>query len=272
MFAALAFPVAVAAVLARLIVTDIFDDVGSWLGGGLNAIFNAVKDFVVGMVRHFIQYVLDGVNLITGMLSATIQWVANASINLFNHLAGLLDWWVGVLSAGIQAARDLAGWLAGQLTAFVNQVAGVLYGLIVGVLNTAIGAVHDLLEFVIQHVWNPLMSLVSGVIDFATKTLPAWVNSIVNNLWCFVRDVAGSIANIAGSVVDDALGPFKTLLAAGLMALKWIVWMALHPFDWFTKLLDDFLHHRSDWLLEKLSAAIEHNAETVDGWLARFFE
>lgn len=269
---AITWPIVLLAFLVRVIAADIFDDAWDALSGGVSSIFNQIKRLITSMFRQFINMVTTALSFVSDILTALVQFAINLTQFLFNVAMSTLQTWVGILWGLILDARNLATYLFDLVTTVLNNAVGMLWRAILAVLNTAVSLVSNLLTWVVDNVWRPLSDLIAAAWHFATVDLPNWVGSQLNNLWCFVSDIAQSIAGVAESVVSTVLDPFMTLLHAGLRALEWIVWMALHPFDWFLQLLAHFFDHGSTWLVAQIASAVEKNADTVDGWLAKFFE
>lgn len=272
MMAAVAWPVALVCVLAWVLLGDIFDDAWDIFSGGLSSIWGQIRNLVVGMFRHLINFVLSVVNFTSAVLIDLVNWSVGVAYGLFAQVSGALDWFVGVLWSAIVDVRNFAGWVLDTVVAWARGIFATLYGFVIDVWNTLTGLIDDVVRWVISNVWNPLLSFVNDIIHFVTVEIPNWVNGIVNNLWCFVKDVADSIANIAGTVFDDLIGPFKAVLNVALEAFKWLVFFALHPFDWFVQLMADLFDRGPAWFVAQATKAVEDQVDNVDGWLARFFE
>lgn len=272
MLSYLALLVTIAATLVRLVVGDIFDDIGGWLGSGISDVYNAVKNFVVGMLRHFVNFLTSVIDMTFSALSSVIDWVWQGAQALVGAVSAALSWWVGVLWDAIQAARDAAFWLVDQAIGAVRWWVATVFASFDWVVGQLWGLTNNLLGWVADNVFWPLVHDIGGVFGWVANTVIPWVAGGINNLWCFVKDVAGSIGGIAGGVFDELIGPFKLVLELGLKAIEWLAWMATHPFDWFVHLFDDFFSRGSSWLLSKMTDAVQSNMTQVDNWLSKFFE
>lgn len=271
MIAYLFLCVTIAVTLARLTVADIWDDIGNAFSTGAEFVWDKVKSFVVRMIRNVAGWIMSSVGWLFDSITWIIAGVWSALVGAIQAVENALGWWVGILWAGIQNALSWASWLVNNVVGWVTSITDWLWSTFLNITNAIWQHIADVVSWVADNIFVPLWNAVTGIIAYIGTTFSHWIQELVNNVWCFVKDVAGSIGGIAQAVFDDAIGPFLGLLNVGLKAIEWLAWMAFHPLTWFGDLVGDFFKRSGDWLFGKVAQAVQDNMSTVDDWLSKFF-
>jgi phage-related protein len=247
-------------------------DAWDWVSGGAQDIWGAIK----GAVKVLISAAVSAVE-------GTIDWIYSTLWSMIQ------DAWTGINNAinfvwdrfwaAVQEAWNAAQWAWSQAQWLVNQVEqGLQWALdqaIAGV-NAIINGVRDLILYVWHTVVEPalgalhdlILELWHGVVEPALGAL----HDALAQVYCSVTHVIDQVVDKVGSIlsfIDNVLNGVVELIQK---CWSFLVFVAEHPFDWFTHLVNDIFSKSGSWLFDKIAGSVLTDGDTLTDTFSRWLE
>ncbi|WP_405061899.1 hypothetical protein OG474_09660 [Kribbella sp. NBC_01505] len=195
----------------------------------VNAVFSAVKDFVVGAVTAVKDAVVTAWNAIKSATSATwnaikaaVNFVVNAVVAYVNGLrASVVAVWNAIKTA------TSATWNA--IKTAVSAVIGFVVSYVtdrINLVKAVMSAVWTFIKSATSGAWNAIKTTVSGAIDGVVSTvsgikkrITGAIGDLTGTLLSAGKDLARGFINGIGNLVGDAANKAKELANAAKDAI-----------------------------------------------------
>lgn len=236
---------------AKSVVTDVknliraaVDGITGYIDSGFDAAWSGIRtaiDWTVSKGEWAVKTVLD----LADRVWHVEEWAHNGLVDLVNNLVnGAFDYASGIWN-------DLVSWASGGFDAVRSLV-------------------NDVYEWVNTNVLRPLIDKVDKTAGFILGR----VDSVWNSYSNFVQDFASRVWDIANGAVSPYVDAWHfvtdDVLPLWRRVKDWLLFLADHPFDWFTALFEDTMRKANKTVLGWMMNAVSKEGSVVDDWIGKF--
>lgn len=199
--------------------------------GTINTVFSTVADYIDSVYNFARDFAVQLFDSVVAQVDDLVSRVSSITQWVLDNVANLI-------SDALELAFEVGGWAWNKIyTDFIYPIYATLDQIANSVIDTVTRVVNDLLS--------------------AAAAAGGW-------LWNLVTNIVNDAVNVALSGLSDLIGVVEG-------AWSFLVWVALHPLDWFTSLIDDALGNGQQWLVQHVTRAFESSEPLVDDFLNRVF-
>lgn len=240
-----------------------------YIWDGATSVAGTVKDFVLSMFSAIMDWTLDWVAKIAGLLWDAVHALQQGATDFadftksalgttvdiiyrkFNEAVRIAQQYtdaaVGVLGAVVDPLQRVMDWFWSVLDAVYNTVHDWVTRNVLWPLQAAIQAVYDWVNtHIIQTVWG---MIAAGIHD---------VTDMVNWLWGTVHDLLAWFLNVARDAVELA------------WKARWfLLFVITHPFTWWIDYANRIAEQAPTWVLDHIAAAVEDKGSVLEDWAVK---
>lgn len=275
-------PMAIPFVLGPLAVVRALFDLDLSLGSVLDGIGGFFSSVIMTLIGDIVTPIGEAIVWAASRLITYVNELSSSIFGFIGDLAGgfgtVVAYIEGLYNAAIDYATNIVSsvWDAvnnaiGELGDILGQVAQIAADTFQALLTDAIAAGGWLYNLIYETFIAPIYNYLSGLWDQITNAVGGIVNALLDAAFTAGSWLWDRLQDLIGAAISVALEAFNDIISVVQGAWNFLVWVALHPLDWFTNVANEALDAGPQWFIDHMIAAVEHNESSIEDFIDRAF-
>lgn len=227
----------------RQLVSDAIQAVIDW--------FSTLYNNIVTWVTAIYAWAVNAVNGVISWLGNVAVDVGRLVVRVWNDIPGIIGNWVDYV---IARAKDLAD----AVRARAEEVWQQIYVEVNNVERWAIGAI-----------WTPLLGFIQDTQRWVTGTIVPQITGLFGSLLSPITGTINALTEIIDSIRAAYDVVVRDVIPVVRGAARFLVFVAEHPFTWWTLLLENIANALPSWLRRTLANPASTLTDTVVSYMER---
>lgn len=275
-------PMAIPFVLGPLAVVRALFDLDLSLGSVLDGIGGFFSGVIMTLIGDIVTPIGEAIVWAASRLITYVNELSSSIFGFIGDLAGgfgtVVAYIEGLYNAAIDYATNIVSGvldqidrLAGTVSGILDQVVQIATDAFWSLINDAMAVGGWLYSWVYDNFIQPIYGWVSGIFAGIADTVYGLVNELLDAAFTAGSWLWDRLQDLIGAAISVALEAFNDIISVVQGAWNFLVWVALHPLDWFTNVANEALDAGPQWFIDHMIAAVEHNESSIEDFIDRAF-